>query len=35
LTVLGRRAFRQEVRFHGDFDLAGDGTVHANGVQNP
>jgi hypothetical protein len=31
LTVLGRRALRQEVRLHGDFDLAGNGAVHAVG----
>src|SRR3984893_15936709 len=29
LTVFDRRAFRQEVRLHGDFDLAGNGAVHA------
>src|SRR3954447_17606829 len=28
LTVFDRRAFRQEVRFDGNFDLAGNGTVH-------
>ena len=29
LPLFGRRTFRQEVRFDGDFDLAGDGAVHA------
>src|SRR5487761_2347218 len=29
LTAFDRRAFRQEVRLDGDFDLAGDGAVHA------
>jgi hypothetical protein len=28
LTFFDRRAFRQEVRLDGDFDLAGNGTVH-------
>src|SRR6266851_3278710 len=29
LAIFDRRAFRQEVRLHGDFDLAGNGAVHA------
>jgi hypothetical protein len=29
LTFFRRRAFRQEVRLDGDFDLAGNGAVHA------
>jgi hypothetical protein len=29
LAPVGRRAFRHEVRFDGNFDLTGDGTVHA------
>src|SRR5260370_1221133 len=29
LTFFDRRAFRQEVRFDGDLDLAGNGAVHA------
>src|SRR6266478_5587024 len=30
LTLFDRRAFRQEVRFDGDLDLAGNGAVHAD-----
>jgi hypothetical protein len=30
LPVFGRRAFRHEVRLYGDFDLSGNGTVHAD-----
>src|SRR6266404_1363953 len=32
LTALDRGALRQEVRLDGDFNLAGDGAVHANGL---